>query len=82
MDHAQPSAVSPRTTSSRLNSPRPDAKKKIITDPVMCYTAPTQVTNLAWSPLIQGMTLPNGLTTSAGEWVAVCAGKTIKALKV
>ncbi|EKM80825.1 hypothetical protein AGABI1DRAFT_112551 [Agaricus bisporus var. burnettii JB137-S8] len=82
MDHAQASAVSPRNPTSRINSPRPDSKKKIITDPVMCYTAPGQITNLAWSPPIQGMTLPNGLTTSTGEWVAICSGKNIKALKV
>ncbi|KAF5351690.1 hypothetical protein D9756_007421 [Leucocoprinus leucothites] len=82
MDHAQPNAVSPRNTSSRLNSPHPDAKKKIITDPVMCYTALGQITNLAWSPSIQGMTLPSGLTTATGEWLAVCCGKSIKALKV
>jgi WD repeat-containing protein 68 len=82
MDHAQASTVSPRNPTSRINSPRPDSKKKIITDPVMCYTAPGQITNLAWSPSIQGMTLPSGLTTSTGEWVAICSGKSIKALKV
>ena len=82
MENAQPNATSQRNTNSRLNSPRPDAKKKIITDPVMCYTAPSQVTNLAWSPSIQGMTLPNGLSTATGEWLALCSGKSVRALLV
>ena len=48
----------------------------------MCYTAPSQVTNLAWSPSIQGTTLPSGLSTPTGEWLALCSGKTVKALLV
>lgn len=75
-------AASPRSAGSRLNSPRPDAKKKIVTDPVMAYTAPSQITNLAWSPLIQGMTMNSGYSTATGEWLAIASGKTIKALKV
>jgi len=82
LEHAQSNPVSQRNTNSRLNSPRPDVKKKIITDPVMCYTAPSQVTNLAWSPSIQGTTLPSGLSTPTGEWLALCSGKTVKALLV
>ncbi|KAG6813696.1 hypothetical protein H0H92_008544 [Tricholoma furcatifolium] len=73
--------ASPRSASSRLNSPRPDAKKKIITDPFMAYTASSQITNIAWSPQIQGTTLPSGHST-AGEWLAIVSGKSIKALKV
>ncbi|KAF8659229.1 hypothetical protein AX16_001889 [Volvariella volvacea WC 439] len=73
---------SPRSAGSRLNSPRPDAKKRIVQDPIMAYTAPSQVTNLAWSPRIPGMTLPTGHQTQAGEWVAIACGKSIKALKV
>ncbi|KAF8629172.1 hypothetical protein AX17_005757 [Amanita inopinata Kibby_2008] len=75
-------ATSPRSAGSRLNSPRPDVKKRVVSEPVMAYTAPSHVTNLAWSPLIQGMTMGNGLTTSTGEWVAIASGKQIKALKV
>ncbi|EDR08916.1 uncharacterized protein LACBIDRAFT_249168 [Laccaria bicolor S238N-H82] len=67
---------------SRLNSPRPDAKKKIVTEPFMAYTAPSHITNLAWSPPIQGMTMNTGHMTLAGEWLAIASGKTIKALKV
>ncbi|KAG5637222.1 hypothetical protein H0H81_005344 [Sphagnurus paluster] len=75
-------AASPRSASSRLNSPRPDAKKRIVTEPVMAYTAPSQITNLAWSPQIQGMTMNTGHSTVTGEWLAIASGKTIKALKV
>lgn len=75
-------AASPRSAGSRLNSPRPDAKKRVVTEPVMAYTAPSQVTNLAWSPQIPGMTLNSGYSTASGEWLAITSGKTIKALKV
>lgn len=75
-------AASPRSAGSRLNSPRPDAKKKIVTEPFMAYTAPSHITNLAWSPPIQGMTMNTGHMTLAGEWLAIASGKTIKALKV
>jgi len=74
--------ASPRGSGSRLNSPRPDAKKKIVTEPIMAYTASAQVTNLAWSPQIPGMTMNTGYSTAAGEWVAIACGKTVKALKV
>ncbi|TFK44549.1 WD40 repeat-like protein [Crucibulum laeve] len=77
-----PGAASPRSAGSRLNSPRPDAKKKIVTDPVMAYTSSSQITNLAWSPQIQGMTMNTGHSTATGEWLAITSGKTIKTLKV
>jgi len=75
-------AASPRSAGSRLNSPRPDAKKKIVSEPVMAYTAPSQITNLAWSPQIQGMTMNTGYSTVTGEWLAIASGKTVKALKI
>lgn len=75
-------ATSPRTANSRLNSPRPDVKKRIVTDPVMAYSASSEVTNLAWSPQIPGMTMNTGHSTAPGEWLAIASGKSIKALKV
>ncbi|KAF4567742.1 hypothetical protein EYR40_006747 [Pleurotus pulmonarius] len=75
-------AASPRSAGSRLNSPRPDVKKKVVTDPVMAYTAPGQITNLAWSPPIPGMVMNTGHSTATGEWIAISLGKSIKALKV
>ncbi|EIW83309.1 WD40 repeat-like protein [Coniophora puteana RWD-64-598 SS2] len=68
--------------SSRLNSPRPDVKKRVITDPVMAYSAQGEVTNLAWSPQIPTMTMNTGHITPPGEWLALASGKSIKALKV
>ncbi|KAF7375975.1 WD repeat protein [Mycena sanguinolenta] len=76
------SASSPRSAGSRLNSPRPDVKKRVVTEPVMAYTAPSQITNLAWSPPIQGLTMNTGHSTVTGEWVAIACGKSIRALKV
>jgi len=75
-------AASPRSAGSRLNSPRPDAKKRIVTDPIMAYTASGQVTNLAWSPQIPGLTMNSGYSTATGEWLAIASGKTLKALKI
>jgi WD repeat-containing protein 68 len=48
----------------------------------MAYTAPNQITNLAWSPQIPGMTMNTGYSTATGEWLAIASGKTVKALKV
>jgi DDB1- and CUL4-associated factor 7 len=75
-------AASPRSAGSRLNSPRPDIKKRVVTDPVMAYTASKEITNLAWSPQIAGMTMNTGHSTAPGEWIAIASGKSIKALKV
>ena len=75
-------ASSPRTTGTGLSSPRPDAKKRVISDPVMAYTGPSEIMSLAWSPQIAGMTMSSGLSTAPGEWVAIAMGKHIKTLKV
>ncbi|KAF8736147.1 hypothetical protein AX14_000788 [Amanita brunnescens Koide BX004] len=74
--------TSPRGAGSRLNSPRPDVKKRVVSDPCMAYTASSQITSLAWSPIIQGMAMGNGISTTTGGWVAIASGKQIKALKV
>lgn len=75
-------ATSPRTANSRLNSPRPDVKKRVVSDPIMAYSASSEVTNLAWSPQIPGMTMNTGHSTAPGEWLATASGRSIKALKV
>lgn len=74
-------AASPRHASSGLSSPRPDAKKRVLTDPVMAYTGPGEIVNLAWSPQMAGVNTNTG-PVAAGEWIAVAMGKAIKALKV
>jgi len=80
-NYIQP-VTSPRGAGSRLNSPRPDVKKRVVSDPFMAYTASSQITSLAWSPIIQGMAMGNGISTTTGGWVAIASGKQIKALKV
>jgi WD repeat-containing protein 68 len=76
--HAPAPAPSPRNASSRLSSPRPsDGKKRVITDPIMAYSASSEITNLAWSPQIAPMTMNTGHSTPAGEWIAVVMGKSI-----
>jgi WD repeat-containing protein 68 len=74
--------VSPLNTGSRLNSPRPDVKKRVVTEPVMAYTAGGFITNLAWSPQMPSMTLNTGMPTASGEWLAIVSGQSIRALKV
>ncbi|KAI0093468.1 WD40 repeat-like protein [Irpex rosettiformis] len=75
-------AASPRHGATGLSaSPRPDVKKKVLNDPVMAYTGPAEIVNLAWSPPIGAMTMNTGHSTP-GEWIAVAMGKTVKALKV
>lgn len=78
----QHSAASPRNASTGLSSPRPDAKKRVISDPVMAYTGASEIVNMAWSPQIAGMQMNTGHSTAPGEWIAVAMGKSIKALKV
>lgn len=67
---------------SRLNSPRPDVKKRVVSEPVMAYSGGSFITNVAWSPPISGTPLNTGMPTASGEWLAVVSGKVIKALKV
>lgn len=80
--HTQIPAASPRNASSRLNSPRPDTKKRVITDPVMAYTSHAEISNMAWSPYINSMSLNSGHSTGAGEWLAIAMGRDIQCLKV
>ncbi|KDQ57671.1 hypothetical protein JAAARDRAFT_130798 [Jaapia argillacea MUCL 33604] len=74
--------ISTAASRSRMNSPRPDAKKQVISDPVMAYAAQSEITGLAWSPQIAGMSMNTGQTTAPGEWLAIAMGRSIKALKV
>ncbi len=78
----QGSAASPRNASTGLSSPRPDAKKRVVSDPVMAYTGASEIVNMAWSPQIPGMAMNTGHTTGPGEWIAIAMGRSIKALKV
>ncbi|GJE95324.1 WD40 repeat domain-containing protein [Phanerochaete sordida] len=68
----------PGSTAGLSASPRPETKKRIVQDPVMAYTGPSEIVNAAWSPRIAG--LSNHV--APGEWVAIAMGKSIRALKV
>jgi len=80
--HTTAPATSPRNASSRLNSPRPDTKKRIVSDPVMAYTSGGEISNMAWSPYMNSMTLNTGHSTGPGEWLVIAMGREIQALKV
>ena len=75
-------SASPRNASTGLSSPRPDAKKRVVTEPAMAYTGASEIVNMAWSPQIAGMQMNTGYSTAPGEWIAIAMGKSIKALKV
>ena len=68
----------PGSTAGLSASPRPETKKRVIQDPVMAYTGPSEVSNVAWSPRISGV----AGHVAPGEWVAIAMGKSIRALKV
>jgi len=83
-----PSAMSPRQpvrSPAMSGSPHPDAGQAVtrsVSDPVMAYTAQSEINNLTWSPPMSSMGLMNGYQTAPGEWVAVANGRTVKVLKV
>lgn len=68
----------PGSTAGLSSSPRPETKKRIVQDPVMAYTGPSEVVNVAWSPKISGV----AGHVAPGEWVAIAMGRSIRALKV
>ncbi|KAI0819318.1 WD40 repeat-like protein [Trametes gibbosa] len=80
--HTHTPSASPRNASTGLSSPRPDVKKRTLTEPVMAYTGAGEIASLAWSPHIASMTMNTGHSTAPGEWIAVAMGKAVKALKV
>ncbi|THH05821.1 hypothetical protein EW145_g4522 [Phellinidium pouzarii] len=73
------SGASPSSSSSTSGSSK---KPKVLTDPILAYTAPAEISNLCWSPQIAGMTMASGHSTAPGEWVAIVMGRNIRALKV
>jgi len=66
----------------RPSSSAPASKKPRTADPVFAYTAPSEISNLCWSPQIAGMTMATGHSTAPGEWIAIAMGRSIKTLKV
>jgi DDB1- and CUL4-associated factor 7 len=80
------SALSPRQHRSPAvaASPHLEANQsgaRVLTEPTLAYAAPSEINNLTWSPPLGNMNF-GGVPTSGGEWIAIAAGRTIKALKV
>jgi len=68
--------------SNRLSSPRPDPKqRRVMSDPILAYSASSEINNIAWSTPMPSMSVGQGIFTS-GEWVALSLGKQVKMLKV
>ncbi|KAG8742685.1 hypothetical protein FRC10_001041 [Ceratobasidium sp. 414] len=67
-----------------LASPRPpdSATTRTVYEPAMAYTAPAEISNLAWSPPMAGFSLGNGVHSQPGEWVVMAMGKSVRALKI
>ncbi|KAG9077104.1 hypothetical protein FS749_011038 [Ceratobasidium sp. UAMH 11750] len=67
-----------------LASPRPpdSAATRIVYEPAMAYAAPSEISNLAWSPPMAGFSLGNGVHSQPGEWVVMAMGKSVRALKI
>ncbi len=61
---------------------RQEAKKIKWTEPSFAYNSQTEINNIGWSPQLPGMTMPSGLATTASEWLAVAAGKSLRCLKL
>ncbi|KAG8794245.1 hypothetical protein FRC17_008322 [Serendipita sp. 399] len=74
--------LSPKNFSPRTKNRSADAKQRrsVLADPVLAYSAPSEIGNVIWSPVIPPFQLASGFT-SAGEWVAATSGKTLRCLR-
>lgn len=83
---------SSHASSVQARSPHPEGtggssqQTRTSTEPMLAYTAPGEVNNLAWSPNLVGGAYTRedgrGAMAPSGEWVAIAAGRSIRALKV
>ncbi|CAG7853980.1 SubName: Full=Related to human and petunia an11 protein {ECO:0000313/EMBL:CCA67184.1} [Serendipita indica DSM 11827] len=64
-------------TSSRSTDPK---RKNIISEPILAYSGPSEISNIAWSPVLPPFQLSSGYL-SGGEWVAAAMGKSVRCLK-
>ncbi|KAF8601846.1 WD40 repeat-like protein [Ceratobasidium sp. AG-I] len=73
-----------QTRGPGLASPRPPdgATTRTVYDPAMAYTAPAEISNIAWSPPMAGFSLGGGVHSQPGEWVVMSMGKSVRALKI
>ena len=83
---------SSHASSAQARSPHPEGaggssqQTRTSTEPMLAYTAPSEVNSLTWSPNMIGGAYTRedgrGAMAPSGEWVAIAAGKSIRALKV
>lgn len=74
------------STSGSTTTPNSTAQTRATSEPLLAYDAPAEITNVAWSPNLVGgaYTKEDGSAAIAprGEWVAIAAGRSVRALKV
>ena len=77
-----PSNLSSRNVGqSRSSRSERKGSKNIITDPILAYTVPGELCNLAWSPPMPAFSVM-GAHMQGGDWIATATGKSLRCLKV
>lgn len=77
-----PKNLSPRNTAGKSSTRSGDSKKRnVMTEPILAYNAPSEISNIAWSPVIPSFQLATGYI-AGGEWLAASSGQTVRCLKV
>ena len=77
-----PSNLTSRNTGqSRSSRSERKGSKNIITDPILAYSVPGELCNLAWSPPMPAFSAM-GTHVQGGDWIATATGKSLRCLKV
>ena len=77
-----PSSLSSRNAGqSRASRSERKSSKNIITDPILTYSVPGELCNLAWSPPMPSFSVI-GAHVQGGDWIATVNGKSLRCLKV
>lgn len=76
-----PSNLSARNASQTRSRSERKSNKNIITDPILAYSVPGEVCNLAWSPPMPAFSVM-GAHMQGGDWIAIANGKSLRCLKV
>jgi WD repeat-containing protein 68 len=66
---------------SRSSRSERKGSKNIITDPILAYSVPGELCNLAWSPPMPAFSVM-GAHVQGGDWIATATGKSLRCLKV
>ena len=77
-----PSNLTSRTGGqSRSSRSERKGSKNVLTDPILAYTVPGELHNLAWSPAMPAFSVM-GTHMQGGDWIATASGKSLRCLKV